>query len=277
MRPLAPLLRSVYYFNDRLKRLSIKLVKWTGKSPEYIHPKHFLEDEPLYHWYAERIQPGSRVLDIGVGTGTHMFQAAAKAAFVAGLEYDIQKLPVVARRAAARGLENVAVLAADAERRFPFADEVFDTVIFIDVLEHLHNRDGAMDEARRVLKPGGVLALCVPNRETTWKRWLKSAGLFYYSDRDHKIEYTWDELEPVIARAGFRVLESRRAVFDFPLGGLLDVVGGFSIPLYRRLIRWKHALAERHPKEAVGFYVFCEKSARTASAEPAAAREAAHT
>lgn len=46
----------------------------------------------------------------------------------------------------------------DAEKPWPFPDTSFDAVLAVNILEHLYHYDMALDEAHRVLKPGGVLA-----------------------------------------------------------------------------------------------------------------------
>jgi len=47
-------------------------------------------------------------------------------------------------------------------RRLPFRDECFDTVLLLDVLEHIQQPDSAMDEVRRVIKIGGRIVVQVP-------------------------------------------------------------------------------------------------------------------
>lgn len=46
--------------------------------------------------------------------------------------------------------------------RMPFPDQCFDTVLLMDVLEHLRDAPAAMNEAVRVLRPGGTVILRVP-------------------------------------------------------------------------------------------------------------------
>jgi SAM-dependent methyltransferase len=52
-------------------------------------------------------------------------------------------------------------LVADATR-VPLPDRSFDGVLFLDVLEHLPDPQGAINEVARLLRPGGTLALSVP-------------------------------------------------------------------------------------------------------------------
>ena len=58
-------------------------------------------------------------------------------------------------RALAKGLE---VVQADAQR-LPFEDETFDAVTMISMLHHVDDRQAALAEGRRVLRPGGKLVL----------------------------------------------------------------------------------------------------------------------
>ena len=46
--------------------------------------------------------------------------------------------------------------------RLPFRDECFDTVLLLDVLEHIQQPDSAMAEVRRVIKIGGRIVVQVP-------------------------------------------------------------------------------------------------------------------
>jgi SAM-dependent methyltransferase len=49
----------------------------------------------------------------------------------------------------------------------PFPDKSFDFVVFSETLEHVENKDAALNEVRRVLKDEGVLLLTLPN----WLSW----------------------------------------------------------------------------------------------------------
>ena len=103
---------------------------------------------------------------------------------------------------------------------------------------------------------GGRLIVSAPNRDTSWRRRLRAAGLFSYSDPDHKIEYARGELLTELAAAGFAPVEPvRPIVYDTPWAGLIDLIGGVSLQLYRRLSRWRHQAAQRYPNESIGFIV----------------------
>lgn len=49
------------------------------------------------------------------------------------------------------------------KEKLPFKDNFFDTVLILSILEHVENFTFMMEEARRVLKKGGVAIIIVPN------------------------------------------------------------------------------------------------------------------
>lgn len=59
----------------------------------------------------------------------------------------------------------------------PLADASADAVLFSEVVEHLVDPDAALDELRRVLRPGGHLLLSTPNLAAWYNRALLLAGV----------------------------------------------------------------------------------------------------
>jgi SAM-dependent methyltransferase len=142
----------------------------------------------------------------------------------------------------------------------PFPNGCFERVLLLDVIEHLVDRVGTLSEIHRVLRPDGLLFVAAPNRDTGWKRKLKSAGLFYYTDPDHKIEYTWQELQAELRAGGFEPQgQPQLIVYDTPWAGLIDLTGGLSLSLYRQLSRWKALTVNRYPQETIGWRITCGK------------------
>lgn len=251
-------LSGIVFTNNKMKRLAIRLTRWTGKSREYVHPKHLLGDTEEQYWYLSHIPAAARVLDVGCGNGMHTIKVAHRAASVVGLDYSLESLGVGRRSAASAGAKNVWFAATDLERGLAVASAGFDIVLCLDLLEHVYARDLVLTEIRRVLRPGGVLLLGVPNRATSWKRRLERAGLFAYSDPDHKIEYTLPELERELATNGFVIRRLQPSVYDTPWIGAIDVVGGLSLATYRRISALRRRYAARYPEENAGFYAVCE-------------------
>jgi len=258
-RPLLRLLLSGLVFgNAKAKRLAIRLTRWTGKSREYVHPKHLLPDTDEQYWYLAHLDAADRLLDVGCGNAMHAAKAARRCAGVVGADRSEESLGVGFRSCRAQGVTNVRLVRADVEEGLPFKSGRFDKALCLDLLEHVEKRDLVLGEIHRVLRPGGRLLLSVPNRDTSWKRRLARAGLFSYSDPDHKIEYTLPEIEEELGRNGFAIIELCPSVYDTPFVGLIDLAGSLSLGLYRRLSGVRRRLAARYPRENAGFYAVCE-------------------
>jgi ubiquinone/menaquinone biosynthesis C-methylase UbiE len=97
--------------------------------------------------------------DIGCGNGLHLAELRRREhrGVVAGLDLSPGML------AAARSRSHAAFIAGDAQR-LPFAGASFDCVLAMHMLYHVPDRDLAISEIRRVLRPGGV-ALALTNSQ----------------------------------------------------------------------------------------------------------------
>lgn len=127
-----------------------------------------------------RLAPGDRILDLGCGQGRHALQAyVTDRVHAVGLDMNPNRLSEARRQ-----LEGLAQ--DDPERRLsflvgdgmklPFSDASFDKVICAEVLEHLHDYERVVAEVRRILRPGGVLAVSVPRFGPEWLCWKLSRG-----------------------------------------------------------------------------------------------------
>ncbi|MGW1544345.1 class I SAM-dependent methyltransferase [Streptomyces sp. NPDC002309] len=113
------------------------------------------------------------VLDIGCGDGS----AAATAApllsghRIVGVDWSQDALT------RARPRLSYAVRGELADGGLPFRTAAADAVLFSEVIEHLVDPDSALDELRRVLRPGGHLMLSTPNLAAWYNRALLLAGV----------------------------------------------------------------------------------------------------
>jgi SAM-dependent methyltransferase len=115
-----------------------------------LHPQWFVfrGDALQRNWIAGFAR--GRVLDIGCAGG-HVREWLEKCEYV-GLDY-----PVTAQSMYGTRPDIFADGAA-----LPFADESMDTVLLLEVLEHVGDDRAVLHEIARVLKPGGILLLSVP-------------------------------------------------------------------------------------------------------------------
>lgn len=236
-----------------LSAFSVRLTKITGKSKYPIHPKHLIKRKP---WYLNYLQEKDKVLDMGCGTGQHSINISPKVKNVVAFDISKKIIEIAAKRAIDQKIKNIQFEIVDAEKSLPYRNNFFSSILCLDVLEHLKNEDLAMREIKRVLKPYGKLFLSLPNRETSWKKLQKSVGLFYYSDKDHKREYTKAEIKKLCRMYNFEVKFIKSVVLDTPLAPVFDLVGGFSLSLYSKLAKWKQNQIKKNPQESVGFQIY---------------------
>jgi ubiquinone/menaquinone biosynthesis C-methylase UbiE len=105
--------------------------------------------------------PGERILEIGPGTGYYSLPVSAYLGSEGRLELlDIQQdmLDHVERAASEQGIVNIAPKLGDA-RQLPFADGSLDASYLVTVLGEIPDRQVAIAEIARVLKPGGRLVV----------------------------------------------------------------------------------------------------------------------
>jgi arsenite methyltransferase len=160
------------------------------------------------------LRPGQRVLDVGCGTGR-------LAAYVAGLVGPsgkvnaVDPLPLRVALAQKKGPHNLQASVAAAEDLSDFADQTFDAVFLNSVFHWLPEKLLPLREARRVLKPGGRLAIstAAADRPHDFEQVLKQvfSGSDLSSVKDvpsgttHKVSST--RLRELLVEAGFGDVE----------------------------------------------------------------------
>jgi SAM-dependent methyltransferase len=113
----------------------------------------------------ERLVPvsGRDVVDIGCGGGVLVRALTARGARVTGVEISESQLAAAIRDDDSGGARYVVGVA----QRLPLADASVDVVVFMRALHHVPPPDmlSALREARRVLRPGGVVYIAEPLAE----------------------------------------------------------------------------------------------------------------
>lgn len=104
------------------------------------------------------ITAGERVLDVGTGTGVAAITAARAGALVSGLDLTPQLLEQAHDNARIAGIESIQWTEGDAEH-LPYPDASFDVVISQFGHMFAPRPEVTVSEMRRVLKPGGRVAL----------------------------------------------------------------------------------------------------------------------
>jgi 2-polyprenyl-3-methyl-5-hydroxy-6-metoxy-1,4-benzoquinol methylase len=171
-----------------------------------VAPEHF---ELRRAFVISALEPPSRVIDVGCGTG--WFSGALAAAGFSVVGVDVAEEPV--RRAAARhgDLEFVVV----GGEQFPFAAGAFDAAWLGEVLEHVQDGLGLLAEVARVVGPGGRLVLSTPDHGWALRLWLgisRRAFEAHFEPRsDHVRFFTRRSLAALLDAGGFEQIEIRPA------------------------------------------------------------------
>ncbi len=167
---------------------------------------------------ARRLPPGASVLEVGSGYG---FLGAAL--IESGLKAEgVEISPTGIRHARALGLDvhrgTLEELALPGDR--------FHALCGFYVIEHLDDPAGFLREARRVLRPGGLLVLRWP-QTAPLIRWCRFLGLRYdlYDAPSHLTDFTPESLAGLLRRCGFTAIETRTAGSTRPPGMIPRVAG----------------------------------------------------
>jgi len=107
------------------------------------------------------IRPGERVLELGPGPGAFTVAAAQRAepgGSVVAVDIQPAMIAAVERKVRQAGLTNVETRVAGAYE-LPLDDESVDRAFLVTVLGEIPDRQRALAELRRVLRPGGILSI----------------------------------------------------------------------------------------------------------------------
>ena len=171
---------------------------------------------------AQRWQKG-RLLNLGCGHGAD-FLPFIPGFELYGVDFSIEMLRFALKYS--QKFNFAASLSVADVRYLPYADETFDWVISIATYHHIageEERQAALGELRRVLKPGGEAFI------TVWNRWQPR---FWFKPREVAVPwrikdktlyryyylFSYPELEKLVKRAGFKVLKSfPESSYRFPI------------------------------------------------------------
>lgn len=162
------------------------------------HILHSLERAQRFNrWMADtiRAQVGARVLEIGAGIGNITSELLPRDAYVAS---DVNPHYIAYLENMALGKPYLRVARLDLEEAAGFApwEGQFDTVVCLNVLEHVRDPLAALRNMRSALRPGGRLVLYVP----------QGPRLFSSLDEAlrHRCRYSKEELAAELRQAGFQ-------------------------------------------------------------------------
>lgn len=168
---------------------------WSGSASEHRFA-------PLLKRLARDAQPGA-LLDVGCGAG-HFLRAAKRTGLWQVMGID--PVPDAAREAAQYA--QCEVRCATLENA-GLESESFDVVAMLGVLEHLHDPVATLRLANSFLKPGGLLAVYVPNfnylriKDTGPLAYVRTGRWSKLHPQEHLFQYTPRTIRKILRAGGF--------------------------------------------------------------------------
>ncbi|HAH49266.1 methyltransferase domain-containing protein [Gimesia sp.] len=153
---------------------------------------------PYYQWSIELVAPwlGKRVLDAGCGIGNATEQLRAYAEYVLAVDLSPENMKVLQHRFADDPHVECAQFDLD-ENMEEIASRNIDSIVCFDVLEHVEDDQGLLDQFFNMVQPGGHLLIKVP------------AGRWLYGSVDiasaHFRRYIKSELKQKALQSGWQI------------------------------------------------------------------------
>jgi len=153
------------------------------------HHDQFIHDGKVF---------GDSLLDVGCGNGVFMKEAQRLGYKVVGIDFDRENIKIAREHF---GLNDVFPLTLE-ELITSYQDKKFDVITFFEVLEHMDNPGNFINSIKTGLKPGGHIALSVPNRE----RFLDPLGDGDYPP-NHLTRWNASSISSFLEKRGFEIIK----------------------------------------------------------------------
>jgi 2-polyprenyl-3-methyl-5-hydroxy-6-metoxy-1,4-benzoquinol methylase len=150
-------------------------------------------------WIVEMSQPylGAEILELGAGHGTVTDRLRRHGGKVTASDLSPRCVEVL--RAKYDGASDVDVFHGDVAAAV--AERSYDSVVLVNVLEHIEDDGRALREILAGLRPGGTVVLFVPAFEALYSNFDRMVG--------HYRRYRRDDLARLVSSTGFEVVEAR--------------------------------------------------------------------
>lgn len=154
---------------------------------ESYHWWYVIRKEYLISW-ASGLPTGAHILDLGSATGGNTILLRDLGFIVTSLEFSKVGVDIQVTK-------GINVIQGDA-RALPFADNTFDAIICLDVLEHIWEDTQVLEEMCRVLEYKGKFLITVPEDPKLWSSHDEAVN--------HVRRYSKKELSTKVEKAGLR-------------------------------------------------------------------------
>jgi len=222
-------------------------------------------------WIWQGIAPfvGNRVLEVGAGIG-NMTRVLYGRDLIVATDLELPYLHILRNRFFRNPTIEVARLDLNSDDCLALKHHQFDTVVCLNVLEHIEDHEGALQRLHEVLVPGGRLALFVPADQNLFGTMDTQVG--------HFRRYSREELQQLMEAAGFETekitYQNVFGRFGWWLNG--RVLKRAHLPagqsrLFDRFVPILRRLEPKNPKRGLSLIAVGRKRDAAAIAEPRSA------
>jgi cyclopropane fatty-acyl-phospholipid synthase-like methyltransferase len=197
---------------------------------QQLHREHWFHNNAAkralrWHEVLHMLAPSvhDRLLEIGCASGEHTLRLAGLCKEVVGVDLAAAAIERARERATAAGVSNVTFFRLDASNLDRFPTVFFDKIAAIDFTEHVNDEVLAqvLRECRRVLRPGGRLAIFTPCASHYVER-LKSRSIILKQSPGHFAVRGPAAYRRLLQQGGFSIDSLYFSPSTYPLFGVLD-------------------------------------------------------
>jgi len=173
---------------------------WYGESEMYMLGKVLHQKAAWYHnqFLQDKKVYGVELLDVGCGTGIFLKESQRLGYKITGIDFDRENIRIAHEHF---GLREVFPITLE-ELIASYQNKKFDVITFFEVLEHIDDPNNFIKLIKTGLKPGGYVALSVPNRE----RFLDPLGKGDYPP-NHLTRWNSHSLTYFLEKRGFEIIK----------------------------------------------------------------------
>lgn len=169
----------------------------TAESFKIAHDKALVEAKQWHTKLNRNLFKGKAVMDFGAGTGAFLEVISEKASATHAIEADPMMRGKLSKHHT-KVYESLEDAICD--------DLEVDTVVCFDVLEHLPEPLSYVEKMARILRPGGIFVIGVPNKDDYYKDLVGSYKRQFYH-LEHLWYYSLDSLKLIASSTGYSMLD----------------------------------------------------------------------
>ena len=159
-----------------------------------------------------------KLFDVGAATGYFLKLAKENGWQASGIE--------ISEYAASVGRKNGLDIITGNFETYNIAENQFDAVVFWDALEHFAKPDLALGQARKILKPGGLLAINTPDSVSLMAKILRRRWHAIVPP-NHLYIFSLKNLTQLLSKNNFEVVETARVGKKFSLRTIFKVLANW--------------------------------------------------